>query len=75
MDPRALSSAHHGVGLCCPYGGTCWWLLVFGRPVGVGACLIVRVGAGGAYCGNFDFCWKLRVPTGPLARVISEELP
>ena len=68
MDSTALSPAHHGVGLCCPYGGTCWWLLAFARPIGVGACLIVRGGAGEAYCGVFDLRGKLCVPTGALAR-------
>ena len=75
MDSTALSPAHHGVELCFPYGGACWWLLAFGRPLGVGTCLIVRVSPGGAYCGVFDLCGKLRVAAGGLARVIPEELP
>ena len=75
MDSTTLSPAHHGVGLCCPYGGACWWLLACGKPVGVGACLVVRVGAGEAFCGGYDLCGKFRVPIGAVARVIPEELP
>ena len=75
MESTALSPAHHGEGLCYPYGETCWWLLAFGRPVGIGACLIIRVGVGGAYCGALDLCEKLRVLKGALTRVIPEELP
>ena len=75
MDSTALSPAHHGVGLCCPYGGACWWLPACGRPVGVDAWLVLRVGAGGVFCCGYGLCGKFHVPIGALARFIPEELP
>ena len=75
MDSTALSPAHHEVGLCCPYGGACWSLPACGSPVGINAWLVLRVVAGGAFCGGCCLCGKFRVPIEALARFIPEELP